>query len=98
MGAGVPVSRRAGSGSGTGGVERCRLFPAAHAGETRFPLAAHFMLLNQRRAGAEDGRKGEKETSDGYSITAADEAGENRRGAAERKAHQVFVPAAFPQR
>jgi len=56
------------------------------------------MLLDQRCAGAEDGRKGEKKTADGGSITTADEAGKDRHGAAEREPDQVFVPTAFPQR
>ena len=80
---------------GAGGVERGRLLPAAFAGETRFSLAADFMLLDQCRTGAEDGRKCEKKTADGRSIAAADKAGEDRRGAAKREADQVFVPAAF---
>jgi hypothetical protein len=53
------------------------------------------MLLDQRRAGAEDGGKSEKEATDRRSITAADEAGEDRRGAAEGEADQVFLPATF---
>jgi hypothetical protein len=66
-------------------LERCRSLPASFAGKARFPFAADFMLLDQRCAGAEDGRKGEKETTDGRSITTADEAGEDRRGTAERE-------------
>ena len=80
---------------GAGGIERGRLLPAALAGKARFPLSADFMLLDQRGAGAEDGGKGEKETPDRCSIAAADEAGEDGRGAAKREADQIFVPAAF---
>jgi hypothetical protein len=72
--------------------------PAALAGETRLALAANFMLLDQGGTSAEDGRKGEKEASDECSIAAADEAGEDGRGATERKTGQVFVPAAFLER
>jgi hypothetical protein len=63
--------------------------PAALAGKTRFAFAANFMLLDQGGTSAEDGRKGEKEASDECSIAAADKAGEDGRGAAEREADQI---------
>ena len=72
--------------------------PAALADETRFALAADFMLLNQCRARAEYGRKGEKEATDECSIAAADEAGEDGGAAAEHEANQIFVPASFLER
>jgi hypothetical protein len=68
-----------------GGIDRGRLLAAALPGETGLVLLAHFMLLDERGAGAEDGGKGEKETADGSSITAADEAGKDRRGTAQVK-------------
>ena len=57
---------------GAGGVERGSLCAAAFAVEAGFLLAADFMLLDQRGAGAEDGGKSEKKTADGRSIAAAD--------------------------
>ena len=71
---------------------------ASRAVEARLPFATDFMLLDQGGAGAKDGWKGQKQTADGCAITAADEPGEDCRGAAEREADQVFVPTAFPQR
>ena len=41
--------------------------PRRPAVEARFPLAPDFVLLDQGRAGAEDGRKRQKETADGCS-------------------------------
>jgi hypothetical protein len=70
--------------------------PAALAGETRFALAADFLFLNQGRARAEYGRKGEKEATDECSIAAADEAGEDGRGAAEREADPDIRTAVLP--
>ena len=59
--------------------------PTSLAGEARSSLAADFVLLDQRGAGAKDRRKGEKETADGGSVAAADETGEDGRGAPERE-------------
>lgn len=82
---------------GAGGVDRGRHLPPALAGEARLALAADFVLLDQRGAGAEDRRKSKEKAADEGSIAAADETGEDGRGAAERKAYYVFVPAALPE-
>jgi hypothetical protein len=84
--------RRARAGS----IKRCRLFTTALARETRFPHAAGFMLLDQRGTGAKDGRKGEKETSNGCSIAAADKAGEDRCGAAQTRSASGTCASGLP--
>jgi hypothetical protein len=54
------------------------------------------VLLDHGRAGAENGRKGKEEPADRCSIAAADEAGEDRDGAAERE--PILVSAALSER
>jgi hypothetical protein len=54
-----------------GGVERGSFLSASPAVEARLSLASDLVLLDQGSAGAEDGRKGQEDTSDGCSIAPA---------------------------
>jgi hypothetical protein len=56
------------------------------------------MFLDQRRTRAENGRKGQKNAANEWSVAAADEAGEDSHGTAEREPDQIFVPASFLQK
>jgi len=72
--------------------------PRRSPGKASFALAADLVLLDQGGARAEYGWKREEKTSDKCAVAAADKAGEYGRGATEREADHVFVPAPFLQR
>src|SRR5579872_1747631 len=92
-------------GKKSNGAQRCagtvkcrRRPPTTFSSKSGRLLAADLVFLDQRGAGAKNGRNRQKQAASGRAETAADQAGKNRGSAAEHEANDVFVPAAVAER